>query len=349
MATIQDVAREASVSISTVSYALSGRRLVKKTTRDRITAIADRLGYYPSAIGTALATGKTRTIGITVTNVCSSLVGDVVSGIEEVAWKHKYSMILCNTYEDPDREAQAIETLMGKKVDGMILVTQSTAWKDLRVLRRVKKQRIPIVTVNRRVDPSFGQSVIIDNFGGAHSATSHLISLGHRRIAFITGPRARFSSVERLKGYKAALRDHGIAVDPRLIAKGTYGTKGLDVGYEVARELLARHQGLTAVFAATDQMAAGVVRALRECGRRIPGDVSVIGFDNTDFSALISPALTTVAMPMREAGETAAKMLFEALQSPKQSRSVVMIDCELVCRESTGAPARLRARKRSFP
>ena len=336
MATIVDVAKRAQVSISTVSYALSGRRQLKKETRDRIRKLADELGYVPSAIGTALATGKTHTIGITVTNVSSSLVGDVLAGIEEVTWEHKYSLILCNTYEDEKRELQAIETLMGKKVDGMILVTQSSAWADLKILRRLRKQEIPIVAVNREIDPSLGQSVIIDNFGGAHRATSYLASLGHRRIGFITGPRGRLSSIERLKGYKAALKDGGIAVDNGLIVRGVYGEKGLQIGYAAARELLKQTKAPTAIFASTDNMAIGVMKAVIDHGKRVPEDVAVIGFDNTNFSELVSPPLTSVAMPMREAGNAAAKMLFSALGNGGKTRSPVTVDCTLMVRESTG-------------
>lgn len=336
MVTISDVAKRAKVSISTVSYVLSGRRSVKQETRDRVMKVIEELGYFPSAIATSLVTRRTRTIGVTVTNVQSSLVGDAVSGIEEVTWGRHYSIILCNTHENRERELAAIQVLMEKKVDGIIIVAQSNTWQDIQALHRLKKQGIPIVVINRRLDPSFGQCVMIDNFGGAHRATTHLISLGHKRIGFITGSRGRLSSAERLRGFKAAMREHGLSADVTLVVRGAYGDRGLPLGYEMTKKLVGKNTPPTAILASTDYLAVGAMRAIHESGRRVPGDIAVIGFDNTDFSALVSPALTTVALPMREAGLTAANLLFTAFGSADELRSVATISCPFIVRESCG-------------
>jgi DNA-binding LacI/PurR family transcriptional regulator len=330
---IKDIARVAGVSYSTVSRALNDSPQVNPQTKARVRRVAAEMGYLPSAVARSLVTRRSKTIGVVVTTITDLFFAEVIHGIEEAAFEHGHSVVLANSREQPQRELQAIRTLLEKRVDGIILVSGCST-KEQRFGEQI--QETPLVVVNNVHQEHVGYSVEVDNVSGGEKATQHLLDLGHRRIAYISGPLIEWDAVERQQGYERALRSYGLDVDPSLIVRGG---KRPNTAIEAAKQLLDLPSPPTALFCYNDATALGAMRAIRAAGLSVPKDISIIGFDDIDLAAYFEPPLTTVAQPKRRMAEIAVGMIIDMVEGRVPVESCVL-PSHLVIRESTAAPSR---------
>ncbi len=329
---IKDIAKVMNISYSTVSRALNNSPRVKLETRELIQRKAVEMGYLPSAIARSLVTRRTNTIGVVVTKITDLFFAEVIQGIEETAVNRGYSVILTNSDGKPDYELAAIQTLRERRVDGIILVAACASTEAKQRLFASPEIETPIVIINNVHQQHVGYSIETDNLGGGRAATQHLLDLGHRRIAYIAGPSNEWDSVERQQGYEQALQGAGIPLDPMLIGRGTNFAQG---GLTAMRQLLALPDPPTAVFCYNDVTALGAMRAAYAVGRRIPQDLSVVGFDDIALAPYFEPPLTTVAQAKREMGEKAVQMVLDLLAGAPVVEKWVL-PSELIVRESTG-------------
>ncbi|BDG62356.1 LacI family DNA-binding transcriptional regulator [Caldinitratiruptor microaerophilus] len=330
-ATIRDVARAAGVSQSTVSRALNGSGYVSPATRARVLAAAAQLHFRPSHVARSLVSKATHTLGLLLPDITNPFFPAIARGVEDAAARAGYAVILCNTDRDPAHEEHYLAILRQRQVDGLVLIASSAA-----VGHRIARADFPAVVFVDRVPPGAeADAVVVDNREGVRTATRHLLGLGHRRIAFVGGSAGSGTSEDRLAGYLAALAEAGLNPDPGHIRAGDFTYDG---GYAAGRALLGSPDRPTAVVAANDLMAIGVLRAAAELGLRVPDDVAVVGYDDIPLAGMLNPPLTTVAQPTYEMGERAARMLLERLagKAPPEPRRVVL-PARLVVRRSCGA------------
>ncbi len=334
MVSIKDIARAAGVSHPTVSRALSNSPLVNADTKSRIQRLAREMGYSPDALARSLVSGRSRTIGVVVTTIADPFIAEVVQGIEDAAHVQGYTVILCNSHADPEREIGAVETLRSKRVDGVIVTSSRVGALYLEHLERIG---VPVVLVNNHSAGSgrYTFSVSIDNQHGGYLATEHLVQLGHRRIAYITGPANNSDDLGRLTGYRHVLEESGTRFDPRLVVQGTGTVAGVETSLA---HLMSLDQPPTAVFCYNDMTAIGLMRAAVAIGLTVPDDLSVVGFDDIPFASYMRPALTTVAQQKAEMGRWAVEMALELISMPEPAVgefSDQEFEGHLVLREST--------------
>jgi DNA-binding LacI/PurR family transcriptional regulator len=331
-ATIRDVAARAGVSVATVSRVVNrSPHRVHPATRRRVLAAVRALGYDANIIAQGLKKRSTRTVALIVPDISNPFFPAIARGIEDAARARGYAVLLCNTYEDLDRE-RAYLTLLGQRmVDGVVFATVGSNTAHLRALRREGR---PVVLVARDVEGLRIDTVLVDNFRGEFEATRHLLALGHRRIAHIAGPTALHVAAERRRGYLEALAAAGLRRDAALIAEGDFAASG---GRRAVGALLARGARFTAVVCANDLMAIGAIEALRAAGRRVPDDVAVVGFDDITFASLVSPALTTVAQPKYRMGQLAMERLLQLMNGSDRRPRQTVLAPQLIVRESCGA------------
>jgi LacI family transcriptional regulator len=325
--TIYDVARLAGVSTATVSRALNGTGQIASATRVAINAAVEQLGYRPNTIARSLVTKSTQTIALLLPDITNPFYAALVAGIQEQVLEAGHTMLLCTTDGDPEREEQYLDLLRGKQVDGALV--DGLVLPPERIARFVQ-DGFPIVCLDRDVDSTSVPLVQVDNRLGARMATEHLVSLGHLRIAHVAGPPELRISEERVEGYRAALRDAGLDPDPALVAAGGFTEEG---GYRAIEELSGR--GFSAIFAANDLSAIGVISALAAEGRRVPDDVSVVGFDDLRLSAFTTPPLTTIHQPAAEIAKRAMQLLLDLTRGKKVTRQLHLLEPTLVVRGST--------------
>lgn len=331
--TIYDVARLAGVSTATVSRALNGAGQIAPSTRATIEAAVEQLGYRPNTIARSLVTKSTQTIALLLPDITNPFYAALVSGVQEYALGHDYTMLLCTTEGDAQREEQYLSLLRAKQVDGALV--DGLLLPPDRIARFVK-DGFPIVCLDRDVESDSIPLVQVDNRLGGRLATEHLLGLGHSRIAHVTGASVLGISAERLAGYREALAGAGIADEPQLVAEGWFTEES---GYEAARALLARCPDVTAVFAANDLSAIGVLSAIAESGRHVPGDISVMGFDDLRLAAFTSPPLTTIKQPAAEIARLATELLIGLTRGEQPGKVRHLLEPTLVVRESTAPPA----------
>ena len=336
--TIYDVARLAGVSTATVSRLLNGTGQIAPKTRLAIESAVKELGYQPNRIARSLATSSTQTIALLIPEITNPFYGALVAGIEQRTLELGYTMLLCTTEDDPVREETYLNLLRSKLVDGVL--ADGLVLPPDRIAEFVA-EGFPIVCLDRDVDSTAVPLVQVDNRLGGRMATEHLLGLGHKRIAHVAGTPGMRIVDERIEGYREALRAAGVEPDPRLLAVGGFDEAG---GYEALRSLFARPPYPTAVFAANDLSAVGVLEAVAESGRRVPDDVSVVGFDDLRLAAYTSPPLTTIHQPAREIGARATSLLFDLAHGKKLRRVRHLLEPDLVVRRSTGPP---RSRRRA--
>lgn len=328
---IKDIARAAEVSHSTVSRALHNSPLVNRETAARVHRIARTLGYRPSAVARSLVTRKTRTIGVVVTMISDPFIAEVVSGIEERANDHGYSVFLANSNADPDREVKVVHSFHERRVDG-ILVTASRV--GALYLPLLKELQVPIVLINNQHPGDFVHSVKIDNLTASRAATRHLTDLGHRRIAYLGDQSGFESDTERFTGYHQALEAAGLPYRPQLVIRGDGRAEG---GMEAMAQLLALAEAPTAVFCYNDATAMGAMRVVRERGLGVPGNVSVVGFDDLFIASYLCPPLTTISQPRHRMGRLAMDILLQ-LFSGQTTKTTIQVQGELIVRGSTSPP-----------
>lgn len=333
-ATIRDVARAAGVSQSTVSRALNGSGYVSPEARERVLAAAAALGFQPSHVARSLVRKSTHTLGLMLPDITNPYFPAIARGVEDAAARAGYTVILCNTDRDPAHEQDYIQVLRERQVDGLVLIASSPAVGEM----VSRAGSLPAVFVDRVPRGAAADAVVVDNRRGMEAAVRHLLQLGHRRIGFVAGRVGSSTAEDRLAGYLAALGSAGLTPDPAYIVTGDFTYGG---GYNAARALLALPHRPTALAAANDLMAAGVLRAAAEVGLRVPGELAVVGYDDIPLAGMFNPPLTTVAQPTYRMGELATQMLLERLagQAPPEPRRVVLA-AQLVVRGSCGGTGR---------
>jgi DNA-binding LacI/PurR family transcriptional regulator len=329
--TIYDVARLAGVSTATVSRALNGTGHIAPATHATIEAAVEQLGYRPNTIARSLVMRSTQTIALLLPDITNPFYAALVSGIQQTALAHGWTMLLCTTESDAEREEHYLGVLRAKQVDG-VLVDGLVLPSD-RIARFVE-DGFPIVCLDRDIDSRSIPVVQVDNRLGGRIATRHLIDLGHRRIAHVTGAGELGISDERLAGYRDALTEVGLPVDFQLVEEGRFTDEG---GHDAARKLLEREPDLTAIFAANDLSALGVLNAMAEVGKRVPEDVSVVGFDDLHLSAYTSPPLTTIRQPAIAIATLATEILIGLTRGQPNDQMRHLLEPELVVRGSTEA------------
>jgi DNA-binding LacI/PurR family transcriptional regulator len=338
MAGIKEVARKAGVSISTVSNVMNEKKPVSPELKARVYEAIEELQYEVNPVGRGLKSNKTNQVGVIVPSFNQVYFPAILQGINEAGIKYGYTILVFETNGDVDLEKQHVRFLQHSWSDGIILASYANGENisDRKYIRSLlesgnKKKAIPVVSLENVLDPGI-DAVIIDNRKAASTAISHLISLGHRSIAHIAAPRRLQIGKLRLEGYKNTMQASGLAVEEELIAEGDYSPAS---GYHAMNELLKKGKKFTAVFAATDQMGIGAIRALLDAGRRVPEDVAVIGIDNNFPSTLINPSLSSVNLPKYDLGYQAMHLLNERMKDPNRPRCVITLESELIVRKST--------------
>lgn len=330
MATIKDVAREASVSVATVSRVFNDVAVVREETARRIRAVAASLRYSPHGGARSLITNRTNTIGVLLPDLYGEFFSELIHGIDLTARRGGYHILVSRSWEGRIEIEEAMRAMRGR-VDGLLLMSPHI---DADALLNVPAT-LPVVLLCSESRGHSLDSVTIQNSPGAKAMVSHLIATGHRRIAIIKGSAGNFDAAERLRGYRAALRDGGVERDPAFECDGHFTECG---GYAAALELLARNPRPSAIFAANDSMAIGALSALRESGVRVPEDIAVAGFDDIPLARYMDPPLTSVHVPISSLGARAVEMLLHAITHKHEHiRRRERVATELVIRPSTGA------------
>jgi len=326
---MRDVAERAGVSVTTVSHVINETRRVSDELRQRVLAVIDELGYQPNVLARSLRSGKTNTIGMVIPDGVNPFFAEVARGVEDTSFEQGYSVILCNSDGDLDKELLYTDVLTEKQVDGILFVAAGVSTEHIRALQG---RRMPVVVVDREIPDVAVDSVLTDNARGGWLATRHLLDLGHCRIGYIAGPSDLTPSAERITGYRQALEEAGIPVDKALILKGDFQYES---GYQAARQLLEMDDPPAAIFACNDLMAVGAISAAVELGRKVPADLSVVGFDDVRLASFTNPPLTTIVQPKYEMGVVAATMLLERMRDHDVPPRRRMLDTALVIRQST--------------
>jgi LacI family transcriptional regulator len=329
MTTIREVAEKAGVSPTTVSHVVNHTRYVSDEVRNRVELAMSELNYRPNALARSLRRGETLTFGLVLPDSANPFFAEIGRAIESSAFEYGYSVILCNTENDIDKERLYTEVLENKQVDGLIFVASG---EDREAISEIANKGLPLVVVDRDMGSLELDTVTTDNFQGGLIATQHLLSLGHRLIGCITGPSNITPSADRVTGYRLALQQAGLLVDESLLVRGDFHPAS---GYQGALHLLQRHPRPTAIFACNDMMAIGAIRAASQLGLRVPGDVSIIGFDEIELGSYTNPPLTSVSQPKQEIGQLTVNLLLDRIQDPSIPPRREVLPARLVIREST--------------
>lgn len=330
--TIYDVAREAGVSMATVSRVVNGNPNVKPLTRKKVLGAIERLGYRPNAVARGLASKKTTTVGVIIPDISSLFFSELARGIEDIATMYKYNIILCNSDQRLEKELQLINTLLEKQVDGLLFMGAEIKEDHLQALTSTS---VPTVLAATRDADNKLPSVSIDHFQAAYDATKDLIERGHKRIAMITGPLTDpLGGLMRFEGYKQALADAGIAMQEELVASGNLFYES---GLSTTKGFLQLKEPPTAIFAASDEMAIGAIHAVQDSGLNVPSDIEVIGHDNIRLTEMVRPRLTSVVQPMYDIGAVAMRLLTKYMNNEHVEEHVVLLPHRIEYRESTKA------------
>ncbi|MGH7719387.1 MAG: LacI family DNA-binding transcriptional regulator [Gemmatimonadaceae bacterium] len=307
MATIKDVAREANVSVATVSRVCNDIPGVKDATRRRVQSIAARLGYSPNGAARSLITSRTNTLGVLLPDLYGEFFSEVIRGIDQTARRHGYHLLVSSSHSDKDEIEAALRSMRGR-VDGLIVMSPDM---DAQVAVKNLPARFPVVLLNCASDDGTLDSLTIENYEGAYALVRHLVGLGHRRIAMIKGSERNHDAAERLRGYRAALRAARLKPARSWEVPGDFSEAS---GYRAALELLRRTPRPTAIFAANDSMAIGALSALRELGIAVPGEVAVAGFDDIPLARYMNPPLSSVHVDISVLGARATDRLLEVVR-----------------------------------
>jgi LacI family transcriptional regulator len=342
MSSISEVAERAGVSAMTVSRVINNSGYVSAATRQRVEQAIAQLGYVPNALARQLRSKRTTMLALVVSDISNPFFTTIARGVEDAASARGFAVMFCNTDESSDEEARYLRLLVERQVDGVLLVPAENAAASLRLLRAHK---IPVVVIDRRASRRV-DNVRCDSEAGAYALTRHLVELGHRRIAVLTGRRGISTSVDRVAGVRRALGEAGLTLDESLVRYGgfNFGSLNLADGRLMAEEVLAASDDPpTAIFAANNFIAFGAVRALRELGLRVPEDISVVAFDDLPVEWVSDPFLTVAAQPAYELGRRAAEMMIDRLVGERTTAGEsVVLPFEVIVRRSTAVP-RVRA------
>ncbi|WP_369700777.1 ribose operon transcriptional repressor RbsR [Pantoea sp. At-9b] len=329
MATMKDVARLAGVSTSTVSHVINNNRFVSEQVREKVEQAIRTLNYAPSALARSLKINQTRTIGMLLTASNNPFYSEVVRGVENSCYERGYSLILCNTEGDEERMNRSLETLLQKRVDGLLIMCTETHLPSADILNRYPS--IPMVMMDWAPFEGRGDIIQDNALLGGEMATQHLIDRGYRRIACIAGPLDKTPARLRLDGFQKAMANSGLPVLPGYVVDGDFEFQG---GFNAMNQLLTLDPLPEAVFTSNDAMAVGVYHALFQAGLRVPQDIAVMGYDNIELSRYLTPPLSTVHQPKDELGELAIDTLIHRMSDPDASQQTLVLTPELVERGS---------------
>lgn len=326
--TIADIAREAGVSLMTVSRVVNNKGEVSPATRQRVLDVIERLGYRPSGIARGLATKRTGTLGLVVPDIANPFFSDLARGAEDRAYAEGYNVFLCNTNEDPHREIAAMESLEEKRVDGLVLCSSRL---DDDELHMALDHHSAAVLVNRRLEGYDVGVVLIADEAGGRAATQHLLQAGHRAVGFLAGPPASRSGHQRARGYCAGLDAAGLPYNSAWVRHCSSVVEG---GQETALKLLTDHPELTALFCYNDLVAIGALQICAALGRRVPDDLAIVGFDDIPMAALVTPPLTTCHVSRYELGDHAMRLLLDRIDGCTEGCEEIVLRPELIVRDS---------------
>jgi Transcriptional regulators len=333
---LKDIAKKLNMSVSTVSRVVNNKTYVKPETRELVMKALNELNYTPNQVARSLKNKSTKTIGVMVPDISEDFFAYVIKGIDEVLSRQGYTMILCDTGEKPDKEELYMDILFEKQIDGIILATVS---KEHKTLQKLIAKNLPVIFIDNLPGiKSNYDSVIIDNNKASYIAVEHLIKMGHKTIGAIIGKMDETTGYERLLGYRKALEDYKIDIDENLIKLGDFKEKS---GYENMKALLEYERKITAVYVASSKMTYGAIKAIKGKGLKIPGDISLVGFDIHDVSGLISPSITTIIQPEERIGKVAGELMLKRLQNSEERYSQkIVLDPDILIRESCGYTSR---------
>jgi LacI family transcriptional regulator len=331
LATIRDVAREAGVSIATVSRVFNNSSLVSEDTAKRVRQAAAQFDYWPNSAAQSLTTNRSNTLGVLLPDLFGEFYSEVIRGIDSLARRESYQIMLSSSHADNEEILMAARSMLGR-IDGLLMMAPDDASAD--TVNRIRR-RIPLVLLNPATDSAQNCSISIDNFSGAREAVNHLLNLGHRRIAMVAGPPGNGDANERLRGFTQALSDAGQDPEEAIVVQGDFREPS---GFSAGIELMKCVPRPSAVFVANDSMAVGLLAALEGLGVDVPGDLAVVGFDDVDIAGYLRPPLTTVHIDAFALGQRAAQMMVNEIQSPeKGTNHHIKLPAVLKIRRSCGA------------
>ncbi|WP_315068826.1 LacI family DNA-binding transcriptional regulator [uncultured Clostridium sp.] len=326
--TIKDVARQANVSVATVSRIINNLDGYSEETREKVNRVMEELGYQRNAIARNLKIKETRTIGVLRPKISTTYYVEILNGIEDFAQINNYSVIICNAGDNWDRMSEYLRVLSERQVDGLIVCSIPP---EENLCKQIIDSNIPTVLVSALSYRYSLPYVKVDDYQAAYSATCYLIENGHKEIAIIAGPSEDpIAGTPRLNGFLQALRDHRISVNDKLIKKKGFGFMD---GVEGMEELFKNNEKFTAVFAVSDDCAVGALSVAHKRGLKVPDDISIIGYDNTNIAEMSYPPLTTVAQPLYNMGEKSVEMLIKRISSNEKVESIIM-PFEIIERET---------------
>jgi LacI family transcriptional regulator len=326
--TLEDIARKCGVSRSTVSRVINGEANVSAETRQRVMDVIQKINFQPNLAARGLAAGKTRVLGVVIPTRVTSFFTDpffplLIQGVSNACNSNDYSVMLW--LDDPEYERRTIrQILYNGLVDGVIISSNSM---DDPIVTALGEGKLPYMMIGRSPTNDKVNFIDVDNYGGARKAVQHLLGLGRQRIAHISGPRNLIAGLDRYQGYLSALYEGGLFPDPNLVEESDFTDLG---GYAVVQRLLPFHPD--AIFAASDAMASGALRALVDAGLRVPEDISLVGFDDIPFSSRTIPPLTTVRQPIQRMGSLAAETLIQIIEHHDSQPHQVILPTELIVR-----------------
>jgi LacI family transcriptional regulator len=329
--TLVEIAKQAGVDVSTVSRALNRRAGVRKEVRERVLEVARRLNYRPNLLARGLITGRTHSLGLLISDIRNPFFADFARGAEDAAGAASYDLVLCNSDMDPAKHMRYFRSLCDKRVDGIIM--NSIAFLKRDDAKQLSASSTPVVLLNRMAGRHRFSTVLCDNLRGGTLAGEYLARLGHRKTAVLAGPGWHANLSDRAGGFAHAILASPRAQEP-VVLRGEYNTAG---GYEMTKKLLARTKGITAIFACSDAIAFGAIEAIEEAGLCIPGDISLIGFDDVEIARIVHPPLTTIRQPKYELGTAAVEILRRQAGAKGCLPEHRMFGVELVERQSCRA------------
>lgn len=335
--TLADLARELGISTATVSRALKDYPDISAETKRRVVELAQKWNYRPNSMAAGLRKRESKIIGVIIPSIVNHFFSSVIKGIMELAYDRDYRVMICQTDESYEKEVTDAYALLSSRVDGLI-VSLAHETDRYEHFDEFWEAGIPVVFFDK-IPPQSGHfsTVVVDDYGGAYQAVSHMIAQGCRRIAHLRGPIFAYTSRNRLRGYQQALEDHGIPADESIV----YACSDIsfDEGQRFTREILQKAPDCDGVFCVTDTVAMGAMVSLKEAGRHIPSDVAVVGFSNWHMSTIIEPSLTSVAQPSQEMGKLAAQLLLAEILAEKANSTFdhqnIVLPTELKVRQSS--------------
>jgi LacI family transcriptional regulator len=331
--TIVDIAKEANVSVTTVSLVLNDKaKSMPESTITRIKDIAKKYNYKPNHMAVGLVTKKSKTIGLIVPDITNNFFSELAKSVESYCNLHGYTLILSNSNNDSKKERLSVSLLMDRGIDGLLIAFSQTESmeKQSDFVKLLNKLDIPLVALDSYLEGLTCPGVSVHHSLGGYIATKHLIDLGHKKIACITGPKSFYTAERRLKGYFRALEEHEIPSQDNLVKEGNYSYQS---GYDATVELLKND--ITAIFVSNDLMAYGAYRAIQEQGKTIPDDISIVGFDDLIFSEILTVPLTTIRQQISELGNKAWDLLYQGLSDGTPTKEYLQLEPKLIIRKST--------------